>query len=169
MRERPANRWISDKTWKAVDKQATLRKQGTLLNCIACQMNRKIKSLLTMDRKQCAANAASTIESHLSAGAVKEAWYALKGWYGLAEDRLPPACPETMDKQTAKGVELYEKVAPMGGPLSCNFPFFEISDDMPTDSEVRTVAWRLKNGWAGGATRMKAGHHKAGVARRDLA
>ena len=51
-------------------------------------MNREIKSSLAMDHKQRAANAASTVESHLSAGAVKEAWCALKlkGWYRSAED-----------------------------------------------------------------------------------
>jgi hypothetical protein len=43
-------------------------------------MGREIKSLLAADRKQRAANAASTVESHLSNGAVKEAWRALKGW-----------------------------------------------------------------------------------------
>ena len=41
-------------------------------------MNPKIKLSLAMDHKQCAANAASTVKSHLSAGAVKEAWYYLK-------------------------------------------------------------------------------------------
>ncbi len=69
-------------------------------------MGRKIKSLLTADCKQRAANADSTVESHLSNGAVKEAWSALKGWYRSAEDRPPPACPETMVKQMAKSVEL---------------------------------------------------------------
>jgi hypothetical protein len=30
MRERPANRWISDKTWAAVNKRATMRRRGHL-------------------------------------------------------------------------------------------------------------------------------------------
>jgi hypothetical protein len=79
VRECPANRWISDKTWAAVDKQATMHRKGHLTTIIAHWMGRKIKSLLATDCKQCAAKAASTVESHLGNGAVKEAWHALKG------------------------------------------------------------------------------------------
>ncbi len=116
-RERPANRWISDKTWAAVDKQAMMRRKGHLATAIACWMGHKIKSLLTTDRKQRAANAASTIESHLSNSAMKEAWQALKEWYRSAEDQPPPACLETMVRQTAECVELYARAPPMGVAL----------------------------------------------------
>jgi hypothetical protein len=63
-----------------------MRRRGHLTTYYARWMGHKIKSLLAVDRKQCAANAASTIESHLSNGAMKEAWQALKGWHRLAED-----------------------------------------------------------------------------------
>ncbi len=99
-------------------------------------MGRKINSVLAADCKQCAANAASTVKSHLSNSAVKEAWQALKGWYRLAEDQPLPASPETMVRQTAECVELYARAPPMGEALPFNFPHFEISDDMPTDSEI---------------------------------
>jgi hypothetical protein len=65
-----------------------------------------------------------------------------------------------MVRQTAKHVELYVRAPPMGGALQFSFPHFAISDDVPTDSEVRTVVGRLKNGQAGGATGMKAEHIK---------
>ncbi len=123
-------------------------------------MECKIKSLLAVDCKQCAANAASTVESHLSNGAVKEAWRALKGWYRLVEDRPPPASPETMVRQTAECVELYARAPPMGEALPFNFPHFEISDDMPTGSEIQKVVGGLRNGQAGGAIGMKAEHIK---------
>jgi hypothetical protein len=109
-------------------------------------MGRKIKSFLAADRKQCAANAASTVESHLSTGAVKEAWRALKGWYRSAEDQSPPVCPETMVKQMAEWVEFYAKVPPMGAPLPFNFPYFGVPDGVPTDNKVRKVVRGLQNG-----------------------
>ncbi len=112
MREPPANRWILDKTWVAVDKRATMHRKGHLTTNYAFWMGRKIKSLLAADCKQCAANAASTIESHLSNDAVKEAWRALKGWYRSAKDQPPPASPKTMVKQTAKRVEFYARAPP---------------------------------------------------------
>jgi hypothetical protein len=64
----------------------------------------------------------------------------------LAEDQPPPACPETMVKQTAMRVELYTRAPPMGAALPYNFLHFKIFDDMPTDSEMRTVVRGLKNG-----------------------
>jgi hypothetical protein len=123
-------------------------------------MGRKIKSLLAVDCKQRAANAASTVKSHLSNGAVKEAWRALNGWYRLAEDQPPPTSPKTMVRQMAKHVELYARAPPMGEALPFNFPHFEISNDMPKDSEIQKVVGGLRNGQAGGATGMKAEHIK---------
>jgi hypothetical protein len=48
----------------------------------------------------------------------------------------------------------------MGATLPHNFPHIEISDDMPTDSELHTVLRGLKNGQAAGATGMRAKHIK---------
>jgi hypothetical protein len=132
---------------------------GNLPLTAAHRIGRKIKSSLAADRKQRAANAASTVESHLSNGAVK-AWQALKGRYRAAEDRPPPACPETMAKQTAEHVELYARAPPMGTSLPFNFLYFEIPDGIPTDEEIRAMVSELKNGQAAGATGMRAEHVK---------
>ncbi len=128
------------------------------------RIGREIKLSLAADRKQRAANAASTVENHLGNGAVKEAWRTLKGWYWAVKDRPPPACPETMAKQTAERVELYARAPSMGTPLSFNFPVFEIPDEVPTNEEIRAVVSGLKNGRAGGATGMRAKHVKAWLA-----
>ncbi len=63
-----------------------MRRQGHMTTSIAHQMGGEIESFLAVDPKQCAANTVSSIESHLSNGAVEEAWRTLKGWYRLAED-----------------------------------------------------------------------------------
>ncbi len=76
------------------------------------------------------------------------------------EDQPPPACPETMVKQTAERVELYARAPPMGEAFLFNFPHFKISNDMPTDSELRKLVGGLQNGQATGATGMKAEHIK---------
>jgi hypothetical protein len=79
-------------------------RQGHLTTAVARRMGHKIKSLLAVDCKQCAAKTASTVECHLSNGAVKEAWRALKVWYRLAEDQPPPTCPKAMVKHMTKHV-----------------------------------------------------------------
>jgi hypothetical protein len=54
-----------------------MRRKGHLTTIIARRMRHEIKSLLAVDRKHRAANAASTVESHPGNDAVKEAWRAL--------------------------------------------------------------------------------------------
>ncbi len=78
----------------------------------------------------------------------------------MGGDWPPPACPETTVKQTAERMELYARVPPMGSALSFNFLYFEISNNMPTDSEVQMVVRGSKNGQATVATKMKAKHLK---------
>ncbi len=146
-----------------VNKQATMRRKGHLTTCLACRMGREIKSLLAADRKQRAANAASTVESHMSNGAVKEAWRALKGWYRSAEDRPPPACPETMVRQTDERVELYARAPPMGGALPFSFPHFAISDDVPHRLRGTHGSWEFKE-WA-----SRRGYRDEGRAHQGVA
>jgi hypothetical protein len=61
-------------------------RQGHLTTVIARWMGCKIKSLFVVDCKQRTANTPSTVESHLSNGAVKEAWRPLKGWHRSVKD-----------------------------------------------------------------------------------
>ncbi len=79
----------------------------------------------------------------------------------MVEDRPVPACLETMEKQTAKWVELYAWAPPMGVTLPFNFLHFAIPDGIPTNKEIHAVVSGLKNGRATGATRMIAEHVKA--------
>jgi hypothetical protein len=123
-----------------------LRRMGNLPLTAVHRISREIKSSLAADRKQCTANAASTVESHLSNGAMKEAWQARKGWYWAAEDHPPPVCPETMVKQMAECLELYARAPPMGTSLPSNFLYFEIPDGVSTNEEIRAMVLGLKNG-----------------------
>jgi hypothetical protein len=50
-----------------------------------------------------------------------------------------PACPETMEKQTAKCVELYAWAPPIGLALPFNFLHFTIPDSVPTNKEIHAV------------------------------
>jgi hypothetical protein len=122
-----------------------LRRTGNLPLTAVRWIGYEIKAPLAVDCTPCAAQVASTVQSHLSNGAVKEAWRALKGWYWAAEDRPPPECPEMMVKQMAERVELYARAPPMGTPLPFNFPHFKIPDGFPTDNKIQAVVSGLKN------------------------
>ena len=76
---------------------------------------------------------------HLEGGELAESWRCLKGWYAEAGDRPPKPCHETMGKQTAERVELYERVPPPGEPICINVEPKEVEDACPGDLELRDV------------------------------
>jgi hypothetical protein len=66
-----------------------------------------------------------------------------------------------MERQTSERVDLYARRQSPGDPLPLHLTPVEIDDNVPTDSEIRTVAGGLTNGRAGGASGMRAEHVKA--------
>jgi hypothetical protein len=62
LRERPANKWISDATWLLINQRAHLHKSGKLMQQQAQCLGRRIKAALGGDWRQRAANVASEVE-----------------------------------------------------------------------------------------------------------
>ncbi len=93
-RERLANRWITDKTWKIINKRVLLHWKGTLSQTTARSLGREIKARLKADCLLRTKNTASNIKGYLAAGEFVEAWRQLKGWYCSAEDQTPKPCQD---------------------------------------------------------------------------
>jgi hypothetical protein len=138
-RERPANIWITDETWKIVDTRTLLRRKGMLSQAAARSLGREIKARLKADCLFRATTTASNVEGYLAAGEYIEAWRHLKGWYRSAEDRAPKPCPETMVKQTQERIDLYAARTPTGLPLPIQIDPAPVNDAAPTDGELRMV------------------------------
>ena len=131
-----------------------------LSQAAARNLGRKIKACLKADRLKQAATTALNVEGCLVAGDYIEAWRYLKGWYRSAEERAPKPCPETLAAQTEERIQLYTAVPPPGWAMRINVDFAAVPDAAPTDSELRVVVGKLRNGRAAGATGMKAEHLK---------
>ena len=71
--ERPANKWITNATWKLINYRAMLRRKGMLSQAAARNLGRKIKASLKVDRLKRAATTASNVEGCLAAGEFVEA------------------------------------------------------------------------------------------------
>jgi hypothetical protein len=67
-RERPANKWITDETWKIVDTRALLHWKGMLSQAAAHSLGQEIKARLKADRLLRAKTTASNVEGCLAAG-----------------------------------------------------------------------------------------------------
>ncbi len=99
-----------------------------------------------------------------------EVWQQLKGWYQLAEDQAPKACPETLASQMAERVALYMAAPPMGWSLPINVTPIAVPDEPLADPEIREVVAKLQNRRAAGAMGMKAEHLKewlCGIRREE--
>jgi hypothetical protein len=68
LRERPANSWITTKTWKLINHRAMLRRKGMLSQTAARGLGRQVKAQLAADRIKRAKNTALTIEGSLQWG-----------------------------------------------------------------------------------------------------
>lgn len=155
-RTRPQNQWVSNRTWALCDHRAMLRRYGSLNQNGERRLGRKISQSFAQDRKDRAAKAAGEIEAALGLGDIKESFNIAKRWYRAAEDRAPKPCYESMAKQTAEREELYRKVIPPGDPIPINVDPYEVQDEVPGDMEIRAKVKDLRNGRAGGASKMRA-------------
>ncbi len=72
-REHPANKWITNATWKVVDYCAMLQRKGMLSQAAARNLGRKIKACLKVDHLKRVAATALNVEGCLAAGEYIEA------------------------------------------------------------------------------------------------
>ena len=91
MRERRMNDWISEDTWRLVDKRVSARR-GTRLQARIRRLSREIVASLKRDRKRRAETGGEEVETLFGAYPPnpQEALRRLKGWYKAAVDRAPP-------------------------------------------------------------------------------
>ena len=89
--ERRKNEWISEETWRLVNKRVSARR-GTRVKARFWRLIREIAAILKGDRKRRVEIAGEDVETLLGADPPnpKEAWRCLKGWYKAAVNRAPP-------------------------------------------------------------------------------
>ena len=155
-RERLKNNWISDRTWKLVDRRAVLNRKGRLSQGEGRRLHRQIRASLKVDRRERARRVGETATSHLENGDLQEAWRSIQCWYRAASNRAPKPCRQTLEQQTRERVELYAGVENPGDTVRINVQPYDVRDDVPADAKLRSVVRGMRNGRAGGASRMRA-------------
>lgn len=71
--------WISECTWKLIDRKASVRKYGWKQKFR--RLKRRVSAALKRDKRQKAENAADEACYLLDGGKLKDAFKALQGWY----------------------------------------------------------------------------------------
>ena len=141
-RERRENYWISDATWKLVDKRVTLRRQGQLGQVEGRRLRQQINQSLKRNRLARAELAGDNITAESAGGNVKEAYRHLKGWYRSASETAARPCYLTMTWQTAERVALYQQVSPPGTGIPVNIAPYAVAAPRPPTASCATECGR---------------------------
>ena len=101
-RDRHKNAWISEETWRLVDKRVSARR-GTGVRMSIRRLGRAIRASLQGNRKRRVEAAGQDAETLLGEDPPnpKEAWRRLKGWYKDAVNRAPPPAQARIETYTA--------------------------------------------------------------------
>jgi hypothetical protein len=69
-------------------------------------------------------------------------------------------CFQTMEKQTAESVDLYQQRESPGLSVAINVAPVDVWDNVPTNGEIRVAVSELKNGCSAGTSCMRTEHLK---------
>jgi hypothetical protein len=100
------------------------------------------------------------ILADLAKGNVHKLFCHLKGWYQAVTETQARPCFQTIEKQTAEHVDLYQQHESPGPPVAVNIATMDVRDDAPTNGEIRAAVSELTNGRSVGASHMRAEHLK---------
>ena len=164
-RSRAENRarkdWISEETWKLVDRRHALRKATAYDKRLDRQLTREVRHAFKVDRRRRCAAAGEAIERALADKKPKQAWQQLQSWYKSAGDRPVKPCREDLVSLTQERIELYRRRTPPGDPIPVMVEEFVVDDSPPSDGEISDAVARLPSGKAAGASGMRVDHFKA--------
>ena len=117
------------------------------------RLGRAIRENLQGDRKRRVETAGTDVESLLGGEPPnpKEAWRRLKGWYKTAVNRAPPPAQATLERITAKRVDLYIYVPPPGENIPVTITPADVDDSVTKEDEIVEAVKKLRRNRSGGA------------------
>jgi hypothetical protein len=156
-RKGPWKSWISEETWRLVDKRADGRRTGILDSDGLRAINKLISKAFRTDRKRRMEAAGAEIENKLRSDDPKAAWGTVKTWYRFSGGKPPKPARADLAEITEEYRELGTRrdlpVAHL--PVRLNQPFV-IEDDVPTETEIACAVQRLRPGKAPGPSGIRA-------------
>ena len=146
--------WIQPRTWTLIDQKTEARRNGEP-SIVLERLRRDIRKSLNKDRKDRAAAAATTAEALLARGKVEEAYSSIKGWYKEASGRPPKPDFRDAAETRTEYETLFTAEAPSGEPIPLCMPHSDIDDGPPSEGEVITALFCLKNRKSPGASGIR--------------
>jgi hypothetical protein len=104
------------------------------------------------------AQVGDSIVADLAKVNMHEASCHLKGWYWAATETQAWPCFQTMERQTAERVDLYQQRNSLYPLIAFSIVPVEVQDEVPTDGEILATVAELTSGHSAGASPMRAEH-----------
>lgn len=152
--------WISETTWKLIDKRASQRNNQKITSAEKRQLRQRIRRALNRDRKQRTKQAGETIESNLQAGNLTGAWNTLQAWYRHTGNRPPKPARQDFRKVERTYGKLYQRSTSPGEPIPVHVTPFNCNDSVPEEAEIAAAVRKLKSGKTPGQSGIRAEHLK---------
>ena len=147
--------WISEATWKLVDKRGQRLRAGASSEDVA-PLNHHIRRSLKLDRKQRVEAAGAAIEAALESDELQEAWNLAKAWYKTASGKAPKPSRHDFEELHRERTALYAAAPSPGAPIPIHLETpFVINDAPPTPDEVAEACMELKRNRACGPSGMR--------------
>ena len=110
------NAWISETTWRLVNERLSAHRDPARGQPLIRRLVHAIAAILKGYRRQRMEEVGEEVERLLGSDPPlhQEAWHWMKGWYWFAVDFAPLPAQATLERITAKRVDLYSYVTPLG-------------------------------------------------------
>ena len=148
-------------TWRLINERVSARR-GTGVRMRIRRLGRAIRESLKGDRKRRVDAAGTDVEALLGRDwpNSKEAWQRMKGGYKAAVNRDPLPAQATLERITAKRVELYSYVPPRRENIPVTAIPSDVVDLVPKVDEIAEAVKKLRRNRSRGPSGMRAEHLK---------
>ena len=148
----PADKsWISNMTFQAMQKKTAALKEGKSEE--VHRLGKEVRRNLRRDRRQRIGKVADHIENHLKKKDIIGAYDTLRHWYRKFTGRAPKPSVVKLNETKEVYDHLFQKVQlPEGTELNFLYEGPEINDEAPTEEEIITALYRMRNRKAPGLT-----------------
>ena len=146
------NGWISEDTWRLVDKRFSARRNPEKYQTWIRTLIRAIKESLQGDRRRRVEAAGAEVEALLGSDPPmpREAWQRLKGWYKAMVDRDQPPARVTPERITVEWVDLYSYVPSPGTNIPISVNPVPVDDSVTMEDEIEGALKHLRKNLSGG-------------------
>jgi len=157
--------WIAPDTWQMIDRRTAALKRHATQDKLS-PLRKEIRQMISRDQDARLQKTGNKIQAHLDANEMTDAWRLVKVWYRHYA-KAAPLTPMDLHWIGQEYRTLYMQQPPPPGDPIWGMVTFDISDEVPAESEIVVALRSLRLGWALGPSGMTVEDLKKWYADRE--